>query len=153
MNYTLISLKFISKSVVKYKSPDFPPSSEYLVSVYLGALSIADIPFDLNKKDFKDLIHFFEMNPFLKISNDFYSSSLIQKKYLYKKIYYNYSRNRWRISNWITYNLFKFQITIKSDFISCFVVILKKLLKNIFALKTDIMRFILILISIYLKLI
>lgn len=113
-------VKFISYSVVKYNSPENAMTSDHLVSLYLGASTIVDIPFNLNKKDFNRLALFFEMNSFWKISKDFYSSSFSQKIYLYEKIYYNTSKISWNLSNWIIYNIFKFQMFIKHDFISHF---------------------------------
>jgi len=122
---------FVSDSIVKYVESEIPPSYDYLVSIYLGALSIADIPFDICDRDYKDLLCFFEMNPFWQISNDFYHSTFSKKKHLYKKVYSSYSNNRWCISNWFTYNLFKFQMTIGSNFISNFILQFKKIVKMI----------------------
>ena len=47
-----LKLKFIQDSIVNYKDPEIPPESDYLVSIYLGASSICDIPFNISENDY-----------------------------------------------------------------------------------------------------
>lgn len=123
-------LKFVPLSIVHYKEPEIRASSNYLVSIYLGAMSISDIPLSLSNKDFNDFRNFFKMNPFLTISNDFYNSSYLQKKYLYKKIYSSMFNVNWSLKNAVIYRIFYFQICVGSNFISTFFLSFKKLIKK-----------------------
>ncbi|MFV8327798.1 glycosyltransferase family 2 protein [Flavobacterium sp. ZS1P14] len=124
-------LKFIPLSIVEYKEPEICASSNYLVSVYLGAMSINDIPLNLSKKDFDDFRNFFKMNPFWTVSTDFYNSSYLQKKYLYRKIYKSVFSINGSLKDAVIYRLFYFQIYIGSNFISSFFLNLKNIIKKV----------------------
>lgn len=124
-------LQFIPDSIVNYKIPDNVASSNYLVSIYLGAMSISDIPFDLSANDFKDLSNFFKMNVFWEISNDFYNSSYLQKRFLYRKLYKSLYSGSWSLKNLLIYKIFDFQIYIGNNSISKFCFSIKELIRKI----------------------
>ena len=123
-------IKFISKSIVRYTFPEGLVSKNYLVSIYLGALSIADIPFRMEKKVFKEFIVFFKMNPFSVISDDFFKSDYANKEYLYKKYYYAMSKNNWSFKNLIIYMIYLVQIKTNSNRIISLLSLIKKFLKK-----------------------
>lgn len=130
-----LKLKFIQSSVVNYKDPEIPPASDYFVSIYLGASSICDIPFNILENDFKELRNYFKMNPFWIISNDFYNCSYPQKRYLYGKLYKSMFKVDNSFSNSLVYRLFCFQIFIGSNFLSTSYLNLKRQIKKIITLK------------------
>lgn len=124
-------LKFIPEQIVSYQIPEVPAASNYLVSIYLGAMSIADIPFKLSAIDYRNLREFFRMNVFWEISNDFYNSSYLQKRYLYRKIYKSVFGVSWSFKNIIIYRLFDFQMFIGSNAASNFCFKLKETVRKV----------------------
>lgn len=126
-----LKLKFIQYSIVNYKDPEIPPKSDYFVSIYLGASSICDIPFNISKNDFNELRNYFRMNPFWIISNDFFNCSYPQKRYLYNKLYKSMFKVDNTFANALVYRLFDFQISIGSNFFSTSYLNLKRKIKKI----------------------
>lgn len=109
---------FFHKSIVKYKSPEIPTSSDYLVSIYVGAMTVLDLPLSIVKNDWERLAFLFRMNLFWTLSKDLYNCSYYQKEYFYKKIYINIYGLRWSLKNYLIFLLFCFQIKINNDVMS-----------------------------------
>jgi len=124
-------LKFIPLSIVNYREPEKQPSSDYFVSIYLGAMSIGDLKLNLSKQDFIKFCNFFKMNPFWKISSDVFTSQYSQKLFLYRKIYHSLYKYEWNFKNALIYKLFYFQIYIDNNLISSSLLKTKKNFKKL----------------------
>jgi glycosyltransferase involved in cell wall biosynthesis len=111
-------MMFISDAVVKYKTPDQAASADYLVSIYLGAMSVADIPLNLSTANYKRLCKYFRMNLFWIVSTDFYNSSYQHKRFLYGKVYRGMFSNSWSLKNFIIFKIFNWQMSAGTDVVS-----------------------------------
>lgn len=111
-------LIFFSDSIVKYQPPKILPNHDYFVSIYLGAMSIADLPIKLGKSDFYRFVHYFKMNSFWILSKNFYYSSLGQRRYLYARIYSAVFKNNSSLALRSTFALFILQHVLGTDVFS-----------------------------------
>ena len=104
------------ESIVNYKIPEIPVSNNYLVSIYLGAMSVSDIFFHGQSVDYAELRALFKMNRFWDLSKNFYYCSHPDKLYLYKKIYRSVYKDKVNLLEMIIFVLFCIQIKSQCDY-------------------------------------
>jgi hypothetical protein len=104
------------ESIVQYKPPENPVSNDYLVSVYLGAMSVSDIFFKGQWVDYTKIRDLFKMNRFWDLSKNFYYCSHPDKLHLYRKIYRSVYKEKINFLEMVIYVIFCIQIKTNCDY-------------------------------------